>query len=107
MIPGAQDLLVAYPQKDHTLAREVDISFYRGDGCWFSSGRYVDLIEDMKGFWLCDARPEDGDGDMAMHIVVFGSVEDMPRALEALDLQNNKKILESLMFISGAEIHEL
>ena len=102
MIPAAGDLLAAYPHKDHSLTREVDISFLRGEGCWFSAGRYCDLVDDSRGFWLCDARPDDE--GMAMHIVMFNEVDDAGAALKAIDLLLNRRVLESFMFISGAEI---
>lgn len=104
MIPGARDLLAAYPHKDHSLTREVDISFLRGEGCWFSAGRYYDLVDEERGYWLCDARPDDE--GMAMHIVMFNSLDDFGEALGAINLHLNRRVLESCMFISGAEIDE-
>lgn len=99
--------MVAYPHKDHTLAREVDISLYMGDMCWFSCGRYNDLVADTKGFWLCRASPVGDDNDMEMKIVMFSHLEDAIAAMQAVEVVHSNDVISSYAFLTGVNNNDL
>lgn len=86
------------------LARETDISMLVNGEEWFSCGRFSDLVSEETGYWLCLAVPKDDDMNMEMRIVTIMDLEEITLAFHALDIQNNTRIINAFMYLSGRDL---